>query len=215
MKAVAAQVGIDPALVERAARLVAAGATASPVERLIGGPWRHEQRARFPVELDESRSAQLLSAVRISAGHPGDGHSSSGGMTWHKGGEFEAFSVTARTEEDGTSVSVVLDRRGTLGLVAPLSAVGVFIALVAGMGLYDVAPALGAGAGIAGIGGVLAVARGYWASSTRKVRERIDVVMDALSHTLTQPVTRASGSGTAGEGGTAPDADASESGTRS
>jgi hypothetical protein len=38
--------------------------------------------------------------------------------------------------------------------------------------LYRVAPWLGFGALVAGVGGALAVARGYWASSTRKVRER-------------------------------------------
>lgn len=48
MKAAAAQVGFDPGLVERAARLMAAGATESPLERLIGGPLRHDQEARFP-----------------------------------------------------------------------------------------------------------------------------------------------------------------------
>lgn len=208
MKAVAAQAGLAPALVERAARLVTVRATTSPFERLIGGPWRHEQLARFPIKLDENRSAQVLSAVRISAGHPGDGHSSSMGMTWHSGGEFETFSVTARPEEDGTSVSVVLDRRGTLGLVAPLSAAGMFLSFLAAAGFYDVVPALGVGAGIAGMGGALAIARGYWASSTRKVRERISAVMDAIGETITQPETPPSGFSTIGDGpaARAPDA---------
>src|SRR5687768_5088687 len=67
MKAAASQVGFDPALVERAARLLAVGAAASPLERLIGGPLRHEHEARFPIKLDEHRAALLLSAVRISA----------------------------------------------------------------------------------------------------------------------------------------------------
>ena len=54
MKAAAAQVGLDPALVERAARLLAARATASPLERLTGGPVRYDHEARFPIKLDES-----------------------------------------------------------------------------------------------------------------------------------------------------------------
>jgi hypothetical protein len=54
---------------------------------------------------------------------------------------------------------------------------------------------LGIRASIAGIGGALAVARGYWASSTRKVRERISVVMNAISQTLAPPETRPPGSG--------------------
>ena len=215
MKAAAAQVGLDPALVERAARLLAATATASPLERLIGGPLRHDDNARFPIKLDENRAARLLSAVRISAGEFGSGnagHSSSIGVTWHDGGDMEALSVTARAEEEDTSVSVVLDRRGTLVPVAMFSGMGIFLAFLAGIGLSEMAPALGVGATIAGMGGALAVARGYWASSTRKVRERISVVMDAIGQTLSQPETRASGFGTVGDGAAAPEPEASVGG---
>ena len=191
MKAAAAQVGFDPVLVERAARMVAATATASPLERLIGGPLRHDHEVRFPVKLDEDRAALLLSAVRISGGVPGRqdvGHSGSMGMTWHDGGDTEALSVTARPGEDGTAVSVVLDRRGTLGVVAMFSGVGMVLAvLFAGSALYSVDPALGLGAGVAGVGGALAIARRYWASSTRKVRDRISLVMDAIGETLARP----------------------------
>ena len=66
--------------------------------------------------------------------------------------------------------------------------------------LYPEAPALGYGGLIVGVGGVLAAARGYWASSTRKVRERMSVVMDAIGHTLTQPVARTSAPGLVGDG---------------
>ena len=196
MKAAAAQVGLDPDLIERAAQLLAAKATTSPLEWLIGGPLRHDHGARFRIKLDQHDAARLLSAVRISAGQAGSrdvGHSSSMGMTWHDGGELEALRVTARPEEEGTSVSIVLDRRGTLGIVAMFSGIAMFLAvLFAVFGLYPEAPALGVGGLIAGIGGVLAIARGYWASSTRRVRERISLVTDAISQTLTRPETQAS-----------------------
>ena len=202
MKAAAAQVGLDPALVERAARMLAATATASPLERLTGGPLRHSHEVRFPIKLDENSAALLLSAVRISAGVAGSrdvGHSGSLGMTWHDGGDMEALRVTARPEKDGTVVSVVLDRRGTLAVAAAVSGMVMFFAvLFAAFALYPEAPALGYGGLIAGIGGVLAVARGYWASSTRRVRERISVVMDAIGQTLTQPETRRPVSGRSG-----------------
>jgi hypothetical protein len=117
------------------------------------------------------------------------------GMTWHDGGDLESLRVTARPEEDGTTVSVVLDRRGTLTMVGMFSGMAMFLAvLFAVFALYPEAPALGFGGFIAGIGGVLAVARGYWASSTRKIRERVDVAMAAIDQTLTQSETQASGS---------------------
>ncbi len=191
MKAIAAQVGLDPALVEQAARTLVAKVTASPVERLIGGPLRHNQEVRFPIELDENKAALLLSAVRISAalaGRQDVGHSGSMGMTWHDGGDTEALSITAHQEEGDTAVSVVLDRRGTLGVVTLFSAVAAFFAvLFAAFALYPEAPALGYGGFIAGIGGILGIARGYWASSTRKARERISAVMDTIDKTLRQP----------------------------
>ena len=133
MKSAAAQAGLDPALVERAARMLAATATASPLERLTGGPLRHDHEAHFPIKLDENSAALLLSAVRITAGVAGSqdvGHSSSMGMTWHDGGELESLSITARPEEDGTAVSVALDRRGTLALVAVTSGLAMFFAVL-------------------------------------------------------------------------------------
>src|SRR5829696_3714031 len=67
MKSAAAQAGLDPALVERAARMLATRAAASPLEWLTGGPLRHRQEARFPIKLDEEGAARLLSAIRIIA----------------------------------------------------------------------------------------------------------------------------------------------------
>lgn len=212
MKAAAEQVGLDPALVERAARMLAATAIASPVERLIGGPLRHDDQARFPIKLDENGAARLLSAVRISAGLAGSqdaGHSGAMGMTWHDGGDMEALRVTARPEGDGTSVSVALDRRGTLTIVALFSGIAMLLAvLFAAFALYPEAPALGYGGFIGGIGGILAVARGYWVSSTRKVGERISAVMDVIGQTLTQPETQATRLRTGGDGAAAPEHDA-------
>lgn len=212
MKAIAAEVGLAPALVERAARMLPFTTTASPLERLIGGPLRHDHEVRFPIELDENRAALLLSAVRIRAGLAGCrdvGHSGSMGMTWHDGGDTEALRVTARPEEDGTAVSVVLDRRATLGVVAMFSGMVMFLTgLFAATALHPEAPALGYGGLIAGIGGVLAVARGYWASSTRKARERISAVMDAIGQTLAQPEIQASGLRAAGDGAAAPESEA-------
>jgi hypothetical protein len=196
MKAAAAQAGFDPALVEQAARMLGSSSTASSLERLIGGPLRHQQSAHFPITLDEEGAARLLSVVRITAGLAGRqdvGHSSASGMTWHDGGDTESLSVRARPEEDGTALTVDLDRRSTLGLTATASAVAIFFAvLFSGSALYPEAPALGIAGGLAGIGGALAVARAYWASSTRKAQERIDGVMDAVAKAIGQSETPAS-----------------------
>ena len=213
MKSAAAQAGLDPALVERAARLLPVRVTASPIERVIGGPFRHTHEARFSIKLDENSAARLLSAVRITAGLAGNrdrGHSSSMGMTWHDGGELESLGITARPDDDGTTVSITLDRRGTLAVVGMVSGIVMFLTILfAVFGLYAEAPALGIGGLIAGTGGILAAARGYWASSTKKVRERMSVVMDAIGQTLSRPETQVSGLPKGGDRGAAPQSDAS------
>lgn len=190
MKEAAAQAGFDPDVIERAARLVALDAKTSPFARVIGGPLRHGSTASFPVELDEATAARLLSAVRISAAVAGQrdvGHSGPSGMTWHDGGDVEALKVTARPGADGTAVSITLDRRGTLGLVTAASGVTMFLAtLFSVFALQPESAVLGAGGLVTGIGGVLALARGYWASSTKKARERIDAALDAIGQTLAQ-----------------------------
>ena len=197
MKAAAAQVGFDPSLIERAARVLAVHAPATPLERLIGGPLRHDHSARFPVKLDENGAALLLSAVRISGGLAGGreaGHSGSMGMAWHDGGDMEALRVTARPEGDGAVVTIVLDRRGPLTLVAGASGVAMFFGLLfAGSALYPEAPAQGFVGAIAAIVGPLAIARSYWASSTRRARERISGVMEVIGQTLAPPKTSEAG----------------------
>jgi hypothetical protein len=195
MKEAASQAGFEPALIEKAARLVATSVPPSPLERLTGGPLRHRHEIHLPIKLDEDKAAQLLSAVRITAslaGHTDVGHSSAMGMTWHDGGDVESFSVIARPDEDGTTVVADLNRRGTLALVMFGSGVTSFLATMFGaFALYPESPALGVAGTIAGVGGVLALARTYWASSTRKVRERIRDVLDTIEQTLEQAPTHA------------------------
>lgn len=190
MKAAAFEVGIDPALVERAARLLPPSTSASPFERLAGGPMRHGSELHLPVTLDEAAAARLLAAVRMSAGQAGTGHSSDIGMVWHGKDEMETFSVTAQPEEGGTSVAIHLDRRATMGVMVGSSLMGFLGATMAGMTLgSQVDPALGAALAVSGMGGIVAVARVYWATSTRRVRERISGMMDAVSRAVTQSGT--------------------------
>ncbi len=187
MKAAAAEVGIDPALVERAARLLPASSSASPFERLMGGPVHHDGEIHVPATLDEAGAARLLSAVQLSAGQPGTGHSSAIGMVWHASDEGEPFSVTAQPEEGGTSVVVRLDRRDTMASIQAVAGIGLVGAATAGFVVASqVGLELGAAAAVSGVGGILALGRLYWASSTRRARERIAGMMDAVGRAVSQ-----------------------------
>ena len=187
MKSAAAQAGLDPALIERAARQLVTRPKATPFEQIVGGPLRHEDGARYSITLDARTAARLLSAVRINADfHSSDpGHSSALGMTWKAGGDGDVLSVTARPEADGTSVSVVIDRRGTFVLVGVVSGLAMFFAVLFSVfALAPESPALGAGGLVVGVGGILGLARRFWASSTRKAQERISAVMDTIGRTI-------------------------------
>jgi hypothetical protein len=190
MKAAAAQVGVDPALVERAARLVAASAAAPPssMERLIGGRARLSGEAHLPIVLDEAGLARLMSAIRITVGQPGEGHSSDLGLTWRSSDDGGAvLSLTAQPGRESTSVTAELDRRGTLAVVASAAGVGSVLAVLFGGSLAsELAPGLGPAGALLGLGTTLAVARSYWASSSRAAQERLGRVMDSVSQFLTR-----------------------------
>jgi hypothetical protein len=142
------------------------------------------------MKLDEDSAARLLSAVRINTDfHSYDpGHSSAHGMTWKASGAGDVLSVAAHPAADGTSVSVVIDRRGTFVLVGVTSSVAMLFSIFfSAFALGPEAPALGVAGLVAGVGGVFAIARAYWASSTRRVQEKVGVVLDAVGRTLDQP----------------------------
>ena len=191
MKAAAAQAGIDPALVERAARQLASNATAAPsfLERMFGGRARYRGDARFPVALDEAGVARLMSAIRLGVGRPGEGHSSALGLTWHSSDDGgSVLSVTAQTDQESTSVTAELDRRGTLAVVASMTGIGgVMAGLFGGILAGELVPGFEAAGSLVGLGGVLAVARSYWEASTQTARDRLSHVMDSVSRFLTQP----------------------------
>jgi hypothetical protein len=165
MKSAAAQAGLDPALVERAARQLAVPTSASLFERLIGGPLQHQITAHFDSALDEQRAARLLSAVRIN------------------------------TDAQETAVTAIVDRRGTFVLTGVVSSFALFLAvLFAVFALYPESPTQGIGGLIVGVGGILALARGFWASSTRQVQEKLSGVAEVINETLRDPAPTAASS---------------------
>jgi hypothetical protein len=190
MKSAAAQAGLDPALVERAASMLVPRTPATPFEKLLGGPLRHERERRFAVKLDEENAARLLSVIRVSAAHfhsANAGHSSAQGMTWQASGEGDVVSVAARPDENGTTASIVIDRRGTFILTGLVSGMAMLMSLLAGLGFYGEIGSYSFLFPVVGIGATLGMVRGFWASSTRKARERIDSFMDAIARSLAQP----------------------------
>jgi hypothetical protein len=185
LKAIGAEVGIDPAFIERAARLVPAHRPKSVVERLMGGPLRHRVDAQFPVTLTPDSATHLLSAVRSETGKQGEGQADGAGMSWHSEPGMNRVSVTAHSDEEGTTVRLGVDRTPGIPLFLFIALMVIlwwsWIVIEDVESLGDLLEWL-----ILPVGG-LAVARALWASSTRAIEGRTTALMDAVSRSLADP----------------------------
>ena len=188
MKAVALEVGLDPVLIERAARLVPARSSESRLERVLGGPLKYRLDAHFATKLTEKRTAHLLSLVRASVEKQGEAEASSSGMSWNSEIEGSDTFVTAHTEGEGTRVLVSVDRRAALGRHAVLYGLGAFWTFFISASAVSSEPSSWVlAAAVAGGGvGILALARSRWASRMRGTREKVDALMEAVSRSLAE-----------------------------
>jgi hypothetical protein len=178
IKAAAAEAGLDPSLVERAARRITKRAPESFLERVAGGPLRHRETIHLPTMMNEKTSTRLLSAIRAAAEVPGQGSADASGFSWHAWYRANRLSVTAHEDSKGTHVQILLDRSApmvqTLLWVVILTTIWMSMA-VEGINSYpDVLMFFAIPIGM------LAAARAYWKSSTRSLRERIAVLLDAV-----------------------------------
>ncbi len=180
----AVEVGIDPALIDRAARLIPRRRAESLFERLIGGPIKHRNEAQLPTRLTEARSTHLLSAVRAHVEKQGEGQADAAGMSWYSEPDGSRISVTAHAEGDGTRVRVAVDRRLAFGTLAFLTQFVIVMSIWIGIGSVDSYLDALALFGIPLVGG-LAIARALWASSTRAIQERASALLDTLGQSLT------------------------------
>lgn len=185
IKAIGAEVGIDPALIERAARLVPRHRTKSAVERLVGGPLRHRVDAQFPVILTQDRATHLLSAVRAETGKQGQGQADAAGMSWHSEPGATRVSVTAHSDHDGTTVRVGVDR--TSGVIQFVILALMAIVAWSLMVVEDVESLGDLLEWFSLPAGGLAIGRVIWASSTRAIEERTTALLDAVSRSLADP----------------------------
>lgn len=182
IKAIGGEVGIDPALIEQAARLVPRRRAETVFERLIGGPSRHRIDARFPTALTQESATHLLSAVRAETDRQGQGQADAAGMSWHSEQGASKVSVTAHSDQDGTTVRVAVDRTQTFLQSAVFVLMLIFLWFwfnaedVAS--LSDLIVLLGVP-----VGG-LAAARALWASSTRAIEERATALLGTVSRSL-------------------------------
>ena len=189
MKEIAAEAGLDPALVEKAARLLPESGPATGLERIAGAPLKIRMGGEFDAPLTLERAEALLALVRASAERQGEGEATGSGVTWHSVGEGTQLLVSIHSEGERTHLRVVADRSGALVLTGVMSLLGSLAAgivvLVAGeMSGIQAHPLVGIGLIGGAAGGVLAAARAIWKSTSKSVSARVASLTDTLSRSL-------------------------------
>ena len=195
MKAIAAEAGLDPILVERAAHLIPLDSRVSLLERVLGGPVKYRLDAYFTANLTDHRTAHLLSAVRASAEQQGEGQADSSGMSWHSVGEGSQILVTAHAEGEGTRVRVVADRRGAFAITGTFTLLGALAVAIAVVAAGEIGALQSAAVGLSliagGIAGTLVLGRAVWASTARRIRAKVDGLMDMVGRSLGESASEA------------------------
>ena len=171
MKAIAAEAGLDPALVERAARLLPSESSGSLLGRFFG---RRRLSASFPTKLTQDRTTHLLSVIRATT-EWGGGEATASGLIWGLGG----ISVTMHNEAGGSRLQVSWTPRLALAIGAVLAW---FSGLLVVINSASVTFGVSLGSIVAGLG----VGLGTWATFKHRAGKRVDALMDAISRTMAE-----------------------------
>jgi hypothetical protein len=129
LKSIAAEVGIDPARVERAAHTLVQshGSRTNPI---LGGPTHIELEARVPGEIGPSQTPEVLAVVRRATGHQGQVSEVHGTLEWSANTDMGNRLVTV-SPGDGHSTIRAMARLGQGAALAFLpSAIGSLITII-------------------------------------------------------------------------------------
>lgn len=180
IRAIAAEVGLDPATIAQATALVPA-VRESRLSRLLGGPESLTYEMQLEGELaDEDRSAVIRSIRRVLNQH-GETGTIGDIVEWKSVGRVNQVSVTIATRAGGTDVQILAERGPALMLSCFLPAVG-WLALAGAIGgaveptgAAAIATLFGGAAVGAGV-----TARAIWSSGTRRLRDMLERLTAAL-----------------------------------
>jgi hypothetical protein len=136
IKAVAAEVGLDPGLIERAAAILPT-TTESLETRIFGIPSKYQMEYTAPGRLPKEEFGRVIDAIRQATGHTGKVGEVLGSLEWETVGETSQIHVTVSSREEQTTVKVMADRGptgavhfGVIGLIGGLLSMGVAGAII-------------------------------------------------------------------------------------
>ncbi len=188
IRSIAAEAGIDPEAVTRAASTLGAlGGEGRPrLSTLIfGGSGRYHLDVEVPGRLAPGDLSRILEDIRRVAEHQGETSEVLGSLEWKTVGQVSSINVNISPRGDRTSIQIVGDRSAAGAMTFTFPLLGAAI-LTGGLGA-ELEPSSVAGviALVTGMfGGGFLLARTLWARGSERFRRRLTRLMEALSHSV-------------------------------
>jgi hypothetical protein len=182
IQSIAAEAGIDPEKVSRAASLLAGSDQTGRAAAVFGGPSSHHLERAIRGEVSEEDFGRLLDVIRRATVQQGQGGRVLDAFEWKTTGGTSRIHVNVVPRDGETTIQIIADRSGTGILTLLASGVPWLITAVAiGNGL-DVTSVAGVASILAGAaGGALLTFRTIWKSTTASFRRKLTGLMEDLS----------------------------------
>ena len=185
MRSIAAEAGIDPDAVTRAASLLGALAQEEKGGRaaaLFGGPSKYHLDIEVPRRISQEEVARILEKIRKTLEHQGEVSEVMGEIHWKTVGEPSVVNVNISPRGDRTFIQVVGDRDGAGLLTFLFPMVGSVVLIGAIGGATEPSSVAGIVSLVTGtLGAGFLTARTLWVSSTRRFKKKLARLMEALT----------------------------------
>jgi hypothetical protein len=182
IKAIAQEVGIDPAAVDRVATMMPHAESEGAISRLMGGPTKYRLEHTAEGRIGEADVARLLDAVRRASGHHGKVEYGPQGFEWSTVGEVSQIYATAVPGKEGTHIRVTADRGPASFLTFFFNFLGWMVAAgITGAVIDPESVAVGAAIFSGGVLGGIAQGRMVWAKTTKSIRAKLHRIMEPLT----------------------------------
>ena len=182
MREIAAEVGIDPAKVSRAAGILPSKKESGLI-RLLGGWPRNRLEHTVPGRVPEKDLGRIIEVARRTLGVQGETREVLGSVEWNGSTSSTRVSVSASPREGETTLQASTDRTDSLMGIYAGAGLGVLgvVSVTMGKLVFGETDAGILAAFLSGIPPAFLFCRALWKRSTRKWRERLVALMDAMA----------------------------------
>lgn len=178
---IAAEAGIDPDLVARAADAVSRGAGEGEGRRFWGPSGTFQLTASVDRQLSTDDLSRLMEVVRYEVRQPGSVQEVLGSVGWKSDGKDNAMEVRITPRDGRTRIELLADQTANKAMSYILAGTGGFMTSIITLSTLDAGKpvVLGVSFLLAPLLGAL-VARPFWTSWARRQRERLSRLVGML-----------------------------------